>query len=139
VWHEYQLDKDAIVSANQAYTTLSSTANADGLSKAVRLGDDTVTNAAPTVGDIGSAVTITGNTIESFAIEGSQTGVTEVASSSTADVIATATTNEEIQVDVYIWMEGCDQDTVAANITSFAGTGVKGLQLGFCLGKASTT
>jgi hypothetical protein len=38
-------------------------------------------------------------------------------------------------VDIYIWMEGCDYDTVAANINSFSGTGVSGLQLGFCLGE----
>jgi hypothetical protein len=140
VWHEYQLDASAINTDNRAYTTKNSTAKADGLANAVSLGTSTVTNAEPTVDSIKnpSNITITGNTIETFAVEGSQTGVVTV-TGTTKDVIAAATTNEEIQVDVYIWMEGCDQDTVAANITSFAGTGVTGLQLGFCLGKASTT
>jgi hypothetical protein len=42
-------------------------------------------------------------------------------------------------VDIYVWMEGCDEDTIAANINAFSGTGVSGLQLGFCLGAVSAS
>jgi hypothetical protein len=35
-------------------------------------------------------------------------------------------------------MEGCDGDTIAANINEFSGTGVRGLQLGFCLGQTES-
>jgi hypothetical protein len=135
-WHEYQLATANINSTNAVNTTVSSTSGADGITKAVSVGTGTPTNATPTVADIKnvSTVTMTSKTIEDYAITGSQSTIAEFASSATPDKIAAVAVNEEVQVDIYIWMEGCDYDTVAANITSFSGTGVSGLQLGFCLG-----
>ena len=51
-------------------------------------------------------------------------------------VLATVDPNEEIQVDIYLWMEGCDYDTTAANSALFATT-IKNIQFGFCVGAAS--
>lgn len=47
--------------------------------------------------------------------------------------IATVAANEEIQVDIYMWMEGCDYDTTAANSAQFQTT-IENIQLGFCVG-----
>lgn len=65
---------------------------------------------------------------------GSQTAL----ATNTADkqVLATVDPNEEIQVDIYLWMEGCDYDTTAANSALFATT-IENIQFGFCVGAAS--
>lgn len=47
--------------------------------------------------------------------------------------IATVSANEEIKVDIYFWMEGCDLDTTAGNTTEFSSE-IQGIQFGFCLG-----
>jgi hypothetical protein len=139
-WHEYQLATGAISSA--VYTTKNEDANADGITKAVSAKDskgNTATASDPQVDDIANASkTMADNkTIADYAIEGSETSMTQVATGSIADVIASVAANNEVQVDLYVWMEGCDTDTIAANITSFSGTGISGLQLGFCLGEKS--
>jgi hypothetical protein len=139
-WHEYQLATGAISSA--VYTTKNEDANADGITKAVSAKDskgNTATASDPQVDDIANASkTMADNkTIADYAIEGSETSMTQVAKDSIADVIASVAANNEVQVDLYVWMEGCDTDTIAANITSFSGTGISGLQLGFCLGEKS--
>lgn len=53
--------------------------------------------------------------------------------SGTPDVLAEVAADEEIQVDIYIWMEGCDYDTTAANSAYFAAS-ISGIQFGFCVG-----
>jgi hypothetical protein len=135
-WHEYQLLSDAINTTNAANTTLNSESGAEGITKAVSVLDSknaVATDSSPVVATINSKATMSSKTIKDYAIAGSQSAL--ATATSDADLIAAAAVNEEIQVDIYIWMEGCDHDTVAANINSFAGTGVSGLQLGFCLGE----
>lgn len=50
-----------------------------------------------------------------------------------SQAIATVSANEEIKVDIYFWMEGCDLDTTAGNTTEFSSQ-ISGIQFGFCLG-----
>lgn len=50
-----------------------------------------------------------------------------------SQAIADVHANEEIKVDIYLWMEGCDWDTTAGNTGSFSTT-IEGIQFGFCLG-----
>jgi hypothetical protein len=144
VWHEYQLVNSSISDANQVETTLKSGTNADGIIKAVSADDSTeesknsATNTAPVVASLtNNAAPMNGKTIADYAIAGNASSL--ATATNAADKIADAAVNEVIQVDVYIWMEGCDYDTVAANINSFSGTGISGLQLGFCLGKVSVS
>jgi hypothetical protein len=141
-WHEYELVNSAINSSNAVNTTLASDSGADGIAKAVSAGQSSsntasATKTAPYVTTITGAKMGSNQTILTYAAAGSETGLAPY--SSTADLLATASANEVVQVDVYIWMEGCDYDTVAANINSFAGAGVTGLQLGFCLGTATSS
>lgn len=49
------------------------------------------------------------------------------------NTLATVAANEEVQVDIYMWMEGCDYDTTAANSAQFQTT-IQGIQFGFCIG-----
>jgi hypothetical protein len=140
-WHEYQLVSGYIDKDNAANTTLNENSGAEGITKAVSVLDSknaVATNSSPVVKEYVSSVkTMSGKTIADYAIEGLDSSL--AAATTDADLIATASVNEEIQVDIYIWMEGCDEDTVAANISSFSGTGVSGLQLGFCLGEIPTS
>jgi hypothetical protein len=142
-WHEYQLATDAISKA--VNTTLASTSGADGITNAVTAvytdaGDANktviATDTKPTVAAISNNVSMSSATIETVALAGSQTDYAKVTDG--ADKIVSLDVNEVVQVDIYVWMEGCDGDTIAANINDFSGTGVTGLQIGFCLGKAST-
>lgn len=50
-----------------------------------------------------------------------------------SQAIAKVSANEEIKVDIYFWMEGCDLDTTAGNTTEFSAE-IQGIQFGFCLG-----
>lgn len=50
---------------------------------------------------------------------------------------ATVNADEIVQVDIYVWMEGCDYDTVAGNLSSFSAATLNGIQFGFCAGAAN--
>lgn len=71
--------------------------------------------------------------------EGSSDGLAHVYTSENnsegkvSQAIATVSANEEIKVDIYFWMEGCDLDTTAGNTTEFSSQ-IDGIQFGFCLG-----
>lgn len=65
---------------------------------------------------------------------GAQTSMaTAPTTDSDINTLATVAANEEIQVDIYMWMEGCDYDTTAANSAQFKTT-IQGIQFGFCIG-----
>jgi hypothetical protein len=135
VWHEYQLIYSK--TSNAVKTTGGSTFSADGITKAVSAaesvgeGHTVATVDTPVEKDI-NGVKLASKTIDDYAIKGSSSAI--ASATTTDDIIATAAVNEEIQVDIYVWMEGCDEDTVAANISSFSEATIEGLQLGFCLG-----
>lgn len=63
-------------------------------------------------------------------VAGSPTGIVSISS---ADKLATVAANDVVQVDVYIWMEGCDYDVIAANLNEFNAANIPGIQFGFCL------
>lgn len=142
----YQLVSEPINVSNSAITT-SGVGGADGIKKAAGVtinGLDYVTGAESDVGYTGSTLAesvnnyVTGTGIpllEDCAIQGSETGL--VPAGSVKPLIQNTIANIPYKVDVYIWMEGCDEDTVSANIDSFNLGIFTGLQLGFCLGVAS--
>lgn len=65
---------------------------------------------------------------------GSQSGL---CTAGTIDPFATVNADEIVQVDIYVWMEGCDHDTVAGNLSSFSAATLNGMQFGFCAGAAA--
>lgn len=65
-------------------------------------------------------------------------GVQQGIATATADdvaIVSAATANTVYTVDTYIWMEGCDVDTVANTLHLFTDGGITGVQFGFCLGE----
>lgn len=141
----YQLVSAPINSANSAITT-SGEGGADGITRAAGVtisGSNYVTGAESDSGYSGAKLASVANYVadrgipllEDSAIQGSETGL--VPAGSVKPLIQNTIANIPYQVDVYIWMEGCDEDTVSANIDSFNLGIFTGLQLGFCLGTAS--
>ena len=142
----YQLVSTPINSANSAITT-SGEGGADGITRAAGVtitGSSYITGAESDSGYSGA--TLAGNVsnyvagsgiplLEDCAIQGSETGL--VSAGSVRPLISDTIANKPYKVDVYIWMEGCDVDTVSANIDSFNLGIFTGLQLGFCLGTAN--
>lgn len=128
-FYEYQLVNDYIAAGNAVNTTSNSTSGAEGLTKAVKASDGTVATISA------SSSTMNGKTIMDYAANGSGTAMVATAEQSGKDKLADLGVNEVVKCDIYVWMEGCDFDTVAANINSFSGTGLTGLQFGFCLGE----
>lgn len=63
--------------------------------------------------------------------KGNSGGLADV--SATSQPLASVNAGEEIKVDIYLWMEGCDYDTTAANSEAFS-TQIEGIQFGFCIG-----
>lgn len=138
----YQLVSAPINSANSAITT-SGEGGADGITRAAGVtvsGSSYITGAESDFGYSGAKLAsvanyVTGRGIpllEDSAIQGSETGL--VPAGSVKPLIQNTIANIPYKVDVYIWMEGCDEDTVSANIDSFNLGIFTGLQLGFCLG-----
>ena len=139
----YQLVADPINSANSAITT-SGVGGANGITRAAGVtinGLDYITGAesdagytgATLAGSVNNYVSGTGiPLLEDCAIQGSETGL--VSAGDVRPLIQNTIANIPYKLDVYIWMEGCDEDTVSANIASFNLGIFTGLQLGFCLG-----
>ena len=50
--------------------------------------------------------------------------------------IAEVKANDVVQVDVYVWMEGCDYDVTSGNLEKFAESTIPGMSFGFCVGAA---
>ena len=99
----------------------------------------TATDSESTVGAL-SSVTNYNNGIIALTDAVMATGTqTSMATAPTTDAdnntLANVAANEEVQVDIYMWMEGCDYDTTAANSAQFQTT-IQGIQFGFCIGAA---
>lgn len=139
----YQLVGEPINASNSAITT-SGVGGANGITKAAGVtinSSDYITGAESDSGYSGSTLAsnvknyVAGSGIpllENCTIQGSETGL--VSSGGVKPLIENTIANIPYKVDVYIWMEGCDEDTVSANIDSFNLGIFTGLQLGFCLG-----
>jgi hypothetical protein len=61
------------------------------------------------------------------------------AASTDVAIVTKATANTVYTVDTYIWMEGCDVDTVAGTLSQFGSGRIEGIQFGFCLGEVPAT
>lgn len=139
----YQLVAAPINSANSVITT-SGAGGANGITKAAGVtinGSNYITGAESDAGYTGSTLAVNVNNyisetgiplLEDCAIQGSETSL--VSAGNVKPLIQNTIANIPYKVDVYIWMEGCDEDTVSANIDSFNLGIFTGLQLGFCLG-----
>lgn len=51
--------------------------------------------------------------------------------------IADVNANDIVQIDVYVWMEGCDYDVTSGNLEKFAESCIPGMSFGFCVGAAN--
>jgi hypothetical protein len=133
----YELNNGLIdeqTTTNTGGTSYSTTINgANGLTAGVSAADATTAYSSTNISNLSSGAI---KTIDSATVEGSATAMVTTTAASGKDVLATVKANEEIQVDIYMWMEGCDYDTTAANSAKFDTT-IKGLQFGFCIGDAS--
>ena len=107
----------AVVSATAGATAVSATP----VDYAAAQVNNYATSAIPVLTDDGMAT-------------GSQSGL---CTAGTIDPFATVNADEIVQVDIYVWMEGCDHDTVAGNLSSFSTGNLKGMQFGFCAGAAA--
>lgn len=122
-WFEYQLASDNISDA-AINTTLNNGSGAEGLTKAV--------NASGIVENITmNSSAMTAKTIENYCADGK---ATNMAVTTGADKLADVTANEIVKVDVYVWMEGCDHDTIAAHVSEFSKSTLGAIQFGFCIG-----
>lgn len=121
---------------------------ANTYSTTVNSGSDTVDGISYAAGPngVGTLSTNVANLIENKVpviskclAEGSSDGLAHVytdannSEGKVSQAIATVSANEEIKVDIYFWMEGCDLDTTAGNTTEFSSQ-INGIQFGFCLG-----
>lgn len=123
----YQLNNNYINDGTKGNTT---TGNADGLTTAVGPAYDA---SAITTATALTPVSVTHNTvITNVMATGSANGL--AADGTPSYALASVKANDELQVDIYIWMEGCDEDVLAANLVEFVNGCVPGIQFGFCIG-----
>ena len=129
-YYFYTIDTDE--TTGKTNTTFNGSTGADGIATAIKDGNKTGAEAVATIdvdnladNKVKKLVTATGVTGDALATE-QQVG--------TADKLYTFTAPEEVcEVTAYIWMEGCDGDTVAANLTTLTGnTNQFKAVLGFC-------
>lgn len=129
----YQLNATAAATtANRFNTTmkLSTTGDVDGIKNATS-GPASV--AAVTFKNLDATSSVKALT-DAVMADGAATAM--AVTTGTSDSFATLAANEEVQVDIYIWMEGCDYDTTAANSGDFAAA-IQGIGFGFCIGAAA--
>ena len=122
----YQLNNGDSGSGYRYNTTMS---DANGLT--------TATNSENSVGELSSVANYNSGIVALTDAVMATGAATSMATAPTTDAdkntLATVAANEEIQVDIYMWMEGCDHDTTAANSAQFQTT-IQGIQFGFCIG-----
>lgn len=125
----YQLNDGDSGTGYRYNTTMS---DAEGITKA--------TDSENSVGALSSVTNYSSGIIalkDAVMATGAQTSMATAPTTDAAkNTLATVAANEEIQVDIYMWMEGCDHDTTAANSAQFQTT-IQGIQFGFCIGAAA--
>ena len=135
----YVFQLNSTESTNEANTTATTltAASANGLNAGVASTTDT---AAFTSDNIATFSSSSIPTLDASAVAGDAAALATAGEGAVSlyDFSVTGISNkEECKAVIYIWMEGCDEDTVSANIASFNLGIFTGLQLGFCLGMAS--
>ena len=123
----YQLNAtEAATTANRFNTTIN---NADGIKTGTK-SETTVANLTFANMNSDSVKALTDDVMANGAATAMAT------TSAASDSFATLAANEEVQVDIYLWMEGCDYETTAANSGDFAAA-IQGIGFGFCIGAAA--
>lgn len=123
----YTLDNGTALTGGMN-TTFNGTSGADGIERAIKDGSATKEGAV----DVISADNLSGGKVKQI------TGIADASSTAlntmAGDTLYEFTTpNEVCKVTAYIWMEGCDHDTIGANLTSITGdTNKLVMNLGFC-------
>ena len=94
------------------------------------------TNSNTTINAFVNLVSSAVPVITDMMVAGDSTGIVgNVAKNSgVSKSIATVAANDIVEVDIYIWMEGCDGDVAAVNLDKFNSANIPGIQFGFCLG-----
>ena len=130
----YQIDSET--NTTGSYNTTLAALSADGINKAISgmtKAETSDTFGTPTAESIVSAASkaLTGEN-RALATPDSANGLS--ATVGQADELYSFTKNNEVvKIKAYIWMEGCDGDTVAANLTTLTGdTNKFKAVLGFC-------
>ena len=113
----YEMDHDNISGAGNSYntTTNSTTADVNGIEKAVKVTKGTPDNSFAT-----DAISVDNSGVALIKLAETPTGANFATNTDGADVLATMAANEVVKIHVYMWMEGCDYDcnsSVVANIT----------------------
>lgn len=118
---------------NSSISVNTSTGDAEGFTKAVGQATEGTADAAVSAYNSANINNFT-SSIPVLADTAMATGNgTAIGTKGTESALASVQPNEQVQVDIYVWMEGCDYDTVAGNISSFADANITGMQFGFCL------
>ena len=123
----YTLDNGTALTGGMN-TTFNGSEGADGIAKAIKNGNKEKAEAV----DVISADNLDGGKVKQI------TGISGASSTAlntmAGDTLYEFTTpNEVCKVTAYIWMEGCDYDTIGANLTSITGASNKlVMNLGFC-------
>ena len=140
----YVFQLNSTPSTNKANTTATNLigAGADGLRAGT---DSTTTTALFTTDNIATFKNNTLPTLDASAVSGSANALATATANSVAlyNFSVTGTNDKaECKAVIYIWMEGCDYDTVAANTNLTNGKAFKDfaskIQLGFCVGTTYT-
>ncbi len=129
----YQLN--GAESANKANTTATTLTvpSADGLTAGVASTTDTANFTNTNIATFDKTIP----TLDSQTVKGEASALAKAGTNvkSLYDFSVTGENNkQECKAVIYIWMEGCDYDTVAANTTAFKDFANK-IQLGFCVGE----
>lgn len=130
----YQLNSDATTAKSNTTATTLTAGSADGLKAGVVSTTDTANF------DANKIVTFESNTLPLLDNQCATASANSLASVDASikplyNFSVTGTNDKAVcKVVIYLWMEGCDYDTVAANTVAFS-TFADKIQFGFCLGK----
>lgn len=137
-FYVFQLNnQESTNKANTTATTLTA-GSANGLTAGVASATNTAEFTSANIATFSSGIP----TLDASSVAGNASALATAGSGAVSlyDFSVTGTSNkEECKAVIYIWMEGCDYDTVAANTNLENGNAFKDfaskIQLGFCVGK----
>lgn len=124
----YQLVADG-TTASLHYSTTTDASGANGITAGI---DAALTPIAPAT--FANFKTNTVPVITDKMATGSTAGF---ATTTNAEALITVAANEEVKVDIYVWMEGCDYDVNATNLVNFQEAAINDMMFGFCIGTAN--
>ena len=126
----YQVDADTISGTGNRYNTSLVSLDADGVKKAI--------NSANTSADINCANIDSSKGVKALSdcVVTAPVSNTALAERDDAKKLCDLTANKEQEIQVLIWMEGCDYDCNSAVVKSITEQAVKCV-LGFCAGKTA--